>query len=299
MNKAQGYYEQAIALDPRYALAVADYATFLIGRAAMGFSPMREMAPRSRSLAQRALQLDGSLREAHAILCRVAAAYDYDWQEAGRQFVLATQGGQASPLVHFNCGTSYLLGSGRLHEALEQLTLAVRGDPVDALFRAHLALNLDALGRHDEAGALLQQVLELDADFIVAWLYAAIVKAGQEEFAEALTFAEKAYSLMPSMSNVVGLYAGLLVCTGERDLGNEIIQALGAGDTYGTAKGLANFHILCGEFDAAANWFEKGILERDPAAPIHLQAGLGRSLLATPHWPRLAALMNLPAETRT
>src|ERR1700733_8425195 len=88
MGQAKVLYEQAIALDPQYALAHAGYAGYLCGRANLGLSPIREVAPAVRALAQRALELDPSLAEAHEALCLLAATYDYDWHEAGRQFAL-------------------------------------------------------------------------------------------------------------------------------------------------------------------------------------------------------------------
>jgi TolB-like protein len=110
MDQAKVFYEQAITLDPHYALAHAGYAGYLFSQANLGLSPMREVAPAIRALAQRALELDPSLAEAHEVLCLLAATYDYDWLEAGRQFVLATPGGRGSPQAHFQCGLFYFLG---------------------------------------------------------------------------------------------------------------------------------------------------------------------------------------------
>src|SRR5580658_2090324 len=76
MARADEFYEQAIALDPQYALAYAFYADYLFGRGVLGMTPMREAAPAVRAVAQKALELDSSLPEAHAVLCTFAAAYD-------------------------------------------------------------------------------------------------------------------------------------------------------------------------------------------------------------------------------
>lgn len=51
MEQAQGFYQQAIALDPQYALAQAAYADYLFGRTTLGMSTLREVAPLSQSLA--------------------------------------------------------------------------------------------------------------------------------------------------------------------------------------------------------------------------------------------------------
>jgi serine/threonine-protein kinase len=299
MDQAKLFHEQAIALDPQYALAHADYAEFLLGRAAMGLSPMREMASLIRSSAQRALELDPSVAEAHAPLCALAATYDYDWQEAGRQFLLAMPGGRGSPLVRHVCGTFYLLGSGRGQEALEQLERAVQGDPLHLMHRAALALSLMAVGRYTQAEELLYQSRDLDPNHFVTHMELALVHVARQRFVEALPFAEKGFSLAPWYAPGVGLYAGLLVRTGEPDRGREIARSLGDGEAYGAAKGLAVFHSLCGDIDAAADWYEKAIEERDPEILYFLQGVPGEPLRAISHWSRLAALVNLPAAQRT
>ena len=68
MERAREFYELAISLDPQYALALALYADYLFGRTTVGMTPLREAAPASRAMAQRALELDPSLPEAHADL---------------------------------------------------------------------------------------------------------------------------------------------------------------------------------------------------------------------------------------
>jgi TolB-like protein/Tfp pilus assembly protein PilF len=299
MDQAKLFHEQAIALDPQYALAHALYAEHLLGRAAMGYSPLRELAPAIRTLAQRALELDPSIVEAHGVLCSLAATYDYDWHEAWRQCALAMPGGRGSPQVHFNCGLFYSLGSGRREEAVEQLKLAVQADPLNLMYRASLAVCLGAVGQYDEAEELLYQSRDLDPNFIAIHLNLVLSQIARQKFAEALPFAEKAFSLAPWLASCVGLYAGLLVRTGEPDRGREIVRALGAGESYGASKGLAGFHSLCGDIDAAADWYERAIEERDPIIPYLLQGALGEPLRASPHWPRLAALMNLPAALKT
>ncbi|MGB8098722.1 MAG: protein kinase, partial [Terracidiphilus sp.] len=97
MDQAKVFYEQAIALDPQFALAQAQYADHLFGRTTLDMAPLREAAPVARALAQRALELDPSLPEAHAVLGVLAGCLDYNWNEAGRQFALATADDSASP----------------------------------------------------------------------------------------------------------------------------------------------------------------------------------------------------------
>jgi hypothetical protein len=113
-------------------------------------------------------------------------------------------------------------------------------------------------------------------------------------FVEALPFAEKAYSLAPWYTPNVGTYAGLLVRAGQQNRGKELIKRLSSGQVYGTPMGLAIYHTCCNEIDLAADWIEKAIEERFPSVAYWLQTGIAEPLRASPRWPKLAALMNLP-----
>ena len=293
IDQAKPFYEQAIALDPQFALAHVLYADFLFGRAAISLSPLREVAPLMRSLAQRALELDASIADAHAPLCILAATLDYDWGEAARQFALAMPGGQGSPQSHMGCGWAYFLASGQREKAVEQLRLAVQGDPLHLTHRGILAVCLGATGHHAEAAALLEQTRDLDPNFFLTHYYLAGIYSARQRFAEALPCAEKAFSLAPWYRATIGLYAGLLVRTGEPARGKEVLMALGSSGTYGFARGMAVFHTCCGQIDLAADSFEKAIGERDPHAAVLLQSVIGEPLRLSLRWPKLAALMNL------
>jgi tetratricopeptide (TPR) repeat protein len=135
MARADEFYEQAIALDPQYALAHAFYADYLFGRAVLGMTPMREVAPAVRAEAQKALELDPSLPEAYAVLCTFAAAYDYDWKEAARRFTLATADDALSPWALAYLGQFYLVASGRKREGCDLVERAVQGDPLHLTIR--------------------------------------------------------------------------------------------------------------------------------------------------------------------
>jgi tetratricopeptide (TPR) repeat protein len=295
MDQAEIFYQQAIALDPGFALAHAEYAEYLFGRTAATLSPMRKVAPTMRSLAQRALALDPHLADAHLPLCLVAAAYDYDWKEAERQFRLATPGGGGTPLTHLGCGWTYLLGSGQREAAVGQLRLAVQGDPLHLASRNLLAMCLGAVGRFLEAEELLLQTRDLAPDYRVTNACLANHYADREMYAAALPFAEAVANRMTQRLGLhTGQFAGLLVRNGQTDRARLVLQTMGSDVEYGFAMGMAVYHSRSGEIDKAAAWFEKAIAERDSSAPPYLQGAIGAPLRASPHWPRLAALMNLP-----
>jgi eukaryotic-like serine/threonine-protein kinase len=207
MERAKEFYELAISLDPQYALAFALYADYLFGRTTVGMTPMREAAPASRAMAQRALELDPSLPEAHAILGTLAATYDYNWKEAERQLIMATSSDAASPHCHFQYGLFCLLAIGRRESAVEWALKAVHGDPLHLVIRNFAGIALAAAGRDAEAEEYFRQVIHLDPGFFWAHHFLAEYYVARHKFPEALRCEEIAFSLAPWYAPIVGLYA--------------------------------------------------------------------------------------------
>jgi TolB-like protein len=294
LARAKEFYEQAIALDPQYALAHALYADYLFAQAVFGMTPAHQIMPAVRAVAQRALELDSSLPDAHAILCAVATEYDYDWKEAARRFTLATASHSVSPWALAYLARFYLLALGRRTEAGEQVERAVQGDPLHTGIRLAMATHLAALGRYADAEAHLRQVLDLEPNSAHVYYGLANHFASRRMFVEALPFAEKMCSLAPWSLWLTAMYAGLLTRAGEQSRGKELIQKLVSNPAYGAPFGLVIFYTYCGEIDLAADWFEKAIEERYPGIALWLQGAAGEPLRASPRWPKLAKMMNLP-----
>ena len=122
------------------------------------------------------------------------------------------------------------------------------------------------------------------------------IHASRGRIAEALAAAERAYSLAPWSSLAIGVFAGVLMLSGDRDRAQGLLDKLGSGQAYGAPHGLAIFHLLCSDIDRAAAWVEKAIEERDPSVLQSLRQPYAQPLRSSRHWPKLAKLMNLPPE---
>jgi predicted Zn-dependent protease len=123
---------------------------------------------------------------------------------------------------------------------------------------------------------------------ILADLYAA-----RDMMAEARHVAKQAFTLAPWYAPSVGVYAGALVGTGDREGGRDLMRSLGSAENYGVSIGWALFHTTCGELDAAAEWFARAIEERYSMVGAFLQSAIGQPLRSSAHWPSLARRMNL------
>ncbi len=179
----------------------------------------------------------------------------------------------------------YLSTVGRDHAAIEELELALREDPLHLLCRCHLAGYLHVVGRHAEAVRQVRQVLEMDERFGLAYWYLALFQALEGTVAEARASAEKAYSLMPWETLAAGFSAGLAVREGDAARAESLLAQL-APDA---ALGWAAYHLVCLEYDQAADWTAKAIEQRDPRVAHFLPY-----MRTSSRWPALARMMNLP-----
>jgi len=294
LGRSRECYEQAIALDPGFALAhigLAEY--FLLLTDGAGLLPAHEGMPLVRACALKALDLDPLLPEAHAMMGVVAAVYDYDWKNAERLFRLAMGRDPVPPEVHQWYGHFYLAPMGRPEDAVEELERALQEDPLNLMFHLILANCLRVAGRYEDESKELRRVLELDVNSS-AYMMLAQNYAFRGMLTEALPLAEKGYSLAPWNRWAIAIFAAVLRRTGDTSRAEEVLQKLrDAPESYGVPRALCIFHLCCGEIEQAADWAEKSVEQRDSFSP-----GLLAACRSSPRWPALAKMMNLPDSAR-
>jgi tetratricopeptide (TPR) repeat protein len=293
MARSRGYFEQAIALDPEFALAHSMFGFLFAQLANYGLLPAHEAMPLVRAKAQRALDIDPSLPDAHAMLGLVAALYDYDWKEAERRFRLAMARDPVPPEVRRYHALYYLLPIGRPREAAEECERALKEDPLNLMGRLRLAQCLRAAGRDADSVRTLHQVMELDENFWFTYFVLGLEHALAGNLADALGCAERAHGLAPWSPVALGLLAAVLTRTGDTNRAATLLQTLRPGVAYGAPLALATFHLACSDIDQVAHWTEKAIDQRHPALPFFLNAH-AQALRSHPRWPALARMMNLP-----
>jgi len=296
LERSKEYYENAIALDPEYALAHAALASYHWGLAFNGLRPAHEVMGAARAEALKALELDPTLPEALAALGVGTAAYDYDWKESERWFKLAMEGPSVTAGARYCYAFYHLMPYGRVNEAAKELERALEEDPLNMGIRIAWINGLHAAGLDDRAIVAAEALLAIDQNRWSAYLALGRIYAFRGDIPKALAATAKAYELASWNVRVTAMRAGVLMQSGDRDGAQELVEKLRAesGQVYGAPMALAVFHALCGEADAAADWFEKAIEQRDPAVVGYLRTPLMRILRSSPRWPALAKQMNLP-----
>jgi serine/threonine protein kinase len=294
MAQAKEFYGQAIALDPNFALARVDQGDYFLALANLGLMSAKESMPLVREHARRALDIDPSLAEAHAMLGIVAGVYDYDWKEAERRFQRAMDLAPASAQVRLWRVAFFIIPIGRPIEAAAEVRHILSEDPLNIVYHWNLAAALLAAGKDSEGSAELRHMLELDENFWYASLMIGIFHALRGALEEALGYAQRAYTMAPFNPLVAGLLAGVLMRTGKTGPAEEMLQRLRPGEGYMAPTALAIFHLVCEEIDQVTYWVEKAIEQRDPLILLHLCRSFGKDLVSSPFWPALAKKMNLP-----
>ena len=286
-------FEEAILLDPEFALAHSAFGNYFLQLAIYELLPAHDAMPAVRIEARKALDIDSSLQDAQAMLGVVHGLYEYNWTEAEHLFHLAMAGDKVPPQVRTSYGFCYLFPVGRYSEAIEQYEQALTGDPLNLLRRLDLAICYRAAGRSADALTELHKVHQLDESFWPAYFLLGIVHASLGNITEAAAFGEKAHSLAPWATANIGAFAAMLKLAGNVSRSEALLQKLLPGDAYGAPLGLAHYHLYCGELDKAIDWTQKSIEQRHPAVLFFLNVHM-QTFRSSPRWPGLARVLNLP-----
>lgn len=169
-EKGVQYFNKALALDPDYALAYDGLAYCHYGT--NWWAPWRESHEKARAYAQKALQLDDSLAEAHTSLGIITTWADYDWLFAEREFQRAFELKPNYASAHQWYGF-LLMSLGRFDESIRQAKLAVDLDPLSPEANAALGTYLFYARRYEEAAEQLRATVELESGYWFAHLYLA------------------------------------------------------------------------------------------------------------------------------
>jgi len=296
LARAKEYYEQAIALDPGFALPLSLLGLYFFNLSAQGVIEAHEAMPLARAKAQQALEIDPSEPQAHVVLGIVAAFYDYDWKESERQFQLAMAQQPIPSDVRFQYGYWNLEILGRFREAVEQIELALKEDPLNAGGIFFLAFCLLTMGRESEGLRKMHEAMELDENYFPIYAVMSMYYASRGMFAEARPYVEKMLSISPKNKLGIGILAAVLANAGQTTRVEELLQSLKPDNAYGTPVSMALFYLLSGEIDQAADWLSKAIPQRPPLLLFTLRAlgPLWNRLRSSPRWPAVAAMMKLP-----
>ncbi|MEO8572932.1 MAG: winged helix-turn-helix domain-containing protein [Pyrinomonadaceae bacterium] len=263
LKKSLDYYSQAIAIDPGYALAYAGLADSYNLLGSYGFWPLKESHPKARSAAEKALELDGALAEAHTSLAAVLDDYYWDWPAAEEHFKLAIGLNPSYSLAH-SWYSQHLARMGRLDESIEEARIALTLEPLSSSAQSHLGLALYRARRFDEAAAELQKALEFNPKAFDAHIFLGFVYVQQRKSDQAISEFKIVADMSDQNPSMRALLAYAYASAGKHAEAEAILKEFDphTGKQPVSQIETALIYTALGEKDRAFEWLEKAYDER-------------------------------------
>jgi adenylate cyclase len=262
-NNAIRYYEEALKLDPDYALA---YCGLADNYAYMGsvVMPEREAIAKEKEFAEKALALDPELAEAHMshALALVAA---YDWRNGLKEFDRALE-------LNPNLAFAYELqawtvnGLGRFDEAIAKTRKAVELDPLNPFFQMSLSFYQYWARQYDNAIAQARKTLEMDPNSAITRVLLGLSFLKKGDTSGAIAEFQKAKAPNPG-----AWYQGFLgyayAISGDRAKAEQSLRELEelAKRQYVSPTAFATIYLGLGQKEKCLDWLEKSYEQQDSA----------------------------------
>src|SRR5467141_715563 len=257
------YYEQALKLDPNYALAycgLADTYAYMGGVV----MPSKEAVGKEKQFAQKALELDPELPEAHlSLACALGGAFD--WRNAQIEFDRAIE---LNPNLAwaYEIYAWFLGGLGRLDEAIAKDKKAIELDPLNSFFQSALAYFLYHARRYDDAIVQIRKTLELDPTSTLARHFLGCCLLWKGDTAGAIAEFQRS-KIVVTGAWYQGLLGYAYAISGDRPKAEQMLRELEemAKRQYVSSTAFAMIYLGLGEKEKALDWLDKSYQDQESA----------------------------------
>lgn len=268
MQTAIEHFNLAVGADPAYALAYVGLADCynLLGH--WQFLAPEEVFPRAMAAAEKALELDDGVAEAHAALAFTKLVYGWDWLTGERELKLAIDLNPSYGLIHL-WYAHILCIMQRYDEARAEIERGWNLDPLSVSTNATVGFTLYIARDYGEAMDQLQKTLEMNPNFGLTYFFLGLVYVQQGRGEEAILALERAVETtgrMPVALADLGHAYGLF---GERAKAKKVIEELEARSEKGyvSSEGLALVYLGLGEYDQVFECLSKAYERRESVLP--------------------------------
>ena len=225
VQKGISYYEQAIAVDPGYALAYAELSNAYRAMVLTNDSPPAQIMPKAFTAATRSVELDNGLAEGWTSLGSSEFWHNWDWRVAERHFLRAIEIDPSNAQAH--AFYAHLLSNiGRHDDALAEIQKARELDPLSLFINVIEGQILSLAGRDDESIQILRTSIDLDPNFWLAHLFIARPYINKGMWDEAASAARAAKELTNGNAEATATLGYTLGKSGRRSEAAKTLQEL-------------------------------------------------------------------------
>ena len=260
-------FEKAVAIDPRYARAYAGVADASIILSNYGFFPPIEIMPKAKLAAEKAIELDDSLCEPYCSLALYYASFEWNWNEAKKNFKRSIELNPAYSQAYIWYGQYYLTWiEGNYREGEKLLNIAIKLEPLSAIgYLSMFAIQCNT-GKPEEAFQMAKEGFALDQDSYVSQRVMGLAFAGRKEFGKATECLEKASGMSKrsalSLADLIYLYMQRGMVDKAQEVKGELEMNMKV-RKYTSPFMMGYAYSNLGNFDEAFNWFEKAYENHD------------------------------------
>jgi len=263
-EKAIDSFQQAIKLDPNYALAYAGMAEVYFFYAFFGNYPPTESTPKAIKYLKSALELDETLAEAHATLGYINALYDWNIVVAATEFKRAIDLNPNASMIQVRY-SNYLLVDGQYEHAINAAKHASKLDPLSSSLNTWVGEMIWMAGQTDEAIEHLQNTIALEPGWYFSHLLLGMVYMGKSMIEEAMPELELAFELSGELPIAVWHLSASYYRIGRKTEADRLFNSLKdkAKQEYIPPLFFSILHRARGEKDPAFEWLAKACEDRD------------------------------------
>ena len=296
-NKSLDYYHKAIEKDPTFALAYVGIGFTYVSISALSLRPPASVLPEAKAALKKAVKLDDSLAEVHALAAGLAFWYDWDWDatEKGYQRTFELNPGFTEAHSYY---AWFLLAMNRLEEARREIKLAQELDPLLPLFYAMSVGIHRAVGKYDEAIQEFHKAIELDPDIGLAYFHLGCVYLDKGMMEKAVSTFEKSIELGTGSGWAEAKLGVIYALQGEKEKASQILDELveRKKNTYVESFSIACLYSNLGNTDKAFEYLDIAYEERGTLMPylnLYTVFELGKEVYADPRHKKLLRKMKL------
>jgi serine/threonine-protein kinase len=295
LQKAISFFEQAVVKDPNYAMSYSGVADSYALLTAYTNEPPRQLMPKAKEAALKALALDDNLAEAHASLGQINAYYDYDFPTAEREYRRAIELNPNYATAH-QWLAEHLAAVKRNDEALVEIRRALDLDPVSVIMNRIYADILVDGRKYDEAIRQYQKVIDLDPNFPTAHYFLGRAYEAKGMYDDAVKSYTRSSELGTVLKDVLVKTNDVYKKSGWKAYVQFNLDQLVVNTPQRRFPPfmIATFYARLGRDDEALTWLEKGYEERDFRMTLLSVAFEFDRLRSDPRFRELVRRMGLP-----
>jgi tetratricopeptide (TPR) repeat protein len=294
MEKGKAYLEQAVALEPAHAPAWVQLTDYYIAGCIFGQAPPRELWPKAKDAAQRAVAADPEYADAQAALAFVLALSEHKWTDALERFATALRLNPASARAHFWRGQT-LRALGRTQESCAGAQRALDLDPLFVLYRLVIAQDLLYRCEYKLAADHARQMLDIDPHYVFAQCVLGENYCRTGRHTEGIALLENGIQNAPGEYFPMGFLGWAYVGAGRRGDAERFLARLEEKRQrkHVAAATLASVTLALGDVDGAWKWLDQAVEEHDPNLMYITTSPEFEPLHSDPRYRTLLRRMNL------